>query len=274
LHISNKYLYIIAFYMSMMGHVTAQNADTLYYRSQSVRSVGVGFPAINYSLLSPLNHSGYSLNFHSTRFLDKPEYLNQFRMHFELGLLYNYANDSYITTLGFNGGWSRHRYTGDRTRPLRLLLGLGADAGLNIYMKEDNTNNPLAYFFNLSVSPDMLVKYRWANSRKTRFEVGQQIFFPVASLISSSEYSSTLPYGFTEEEASFFEAMRFVTFDSFRKFVTITTLDITPSMEQRKKWPVFRISYMFTGMTYSNGDFAIKSADHVVLFGAIFHLFR
>jgi hypothetical protein len=258
----------------MAGRVMAQNADTLIYRSQSVRSVGVGFPAINYSLLSPLNHSGYSLNFHSTRFLDKPEYLTQFRMHFELGLLYNHANDLYITSLGFNGGWSRHWYTSDRTRPFRLMLGLGADAGVNIYMKEDNTNNPLAYFFNLSVCPDILLKYKWLNSQKTKFELGQQIYFPIGSLISSSEYSSTLPYGFTEKDAGFFDAMRLVSFGSFRKCATITTLDITPALDKRQKWPVLRISYMFSGMNYKNGDFTIKSADHLILFGAIFHLFR
>jgi len=260
--------------MLMIGRVVAQNTDTLYYRSQSVRSVGVGFPTINYSLISPLNHSGYSLNFHSTRFLDKPEHLTQFRMHFELGLLYNNANDSYITSLGFSGGWSRHWNVSDRTRPLRLLLGAGADAGVNLYMKEDNTNNPMAYFFYLSVNPDVLIKYRWFNSQKTKFELGQQIYFPLGSLISSSDYSASLPPGFTEEDASFFEAMRLVSFDSFRKCTTITTLDITPALERRQKWPVFRISYIFSGMNYHNGDFTIKSADHLILFGTIFHLFR
>jgi len=260
--------------MLVRGHVVAQSADTLFYRSQSVRSVGVGFPAINYSLLSPLNYSGYSFNFYSIRFLGKPEHLTQFHLHFELGLLYNNANDSYIATLGFNGGWSRHWYANDRTRPLRLLFGVGSDAGVNIYMKEDNTNNPMAYFFNLSLNPDILVKYRWFNSQKTKFELGQQIYFPVGSLVSTSEYSSTFPYGLTEEEASFFEAMRLVSFGSLKKYVTITTLDITPDLVRRQKWPVFRISYIFSGVNYSNGDFTIKSADHLILFGAIFHLFR
>jgi len=258
----------------MMGRMMAQNPDSLIYRSQSVRSVGVGLPAVNYSLLSPLNHSGYSLNFHSTRFLEKPEHFTQFQMHFELGLLYNNANDSYITTLGFNGGWSRHWHVSDRTRPLRLLLGGSADAGINIYMKEDNTNNPLAYFFNLSVSPDIMIKYRWFNDQKTKFELGQQIYFPLGSLISSSDYSSSLPPGFVEDDASFFEAMRLVSFDHFRKCTTITTLDITPAFERRQKRPVFRISYIFSGISYNNGDFTIKSADHLLLFGAIFHLFR
>ena len=252
----------------------AQNTDSLIYRSQSVRSIGVGFPTVNYSLLSPLNHSGYAINFHSTRFFDKPDYLTQFQLHSELGLLYNNANDSYITTLGFNVGWSRHWHASDRTRPLRLLLGAGADAGLNIYMKEDNTNNPLAYFFNLSINPDLMIKYRWLSSQKTKFELGQQIYFPLFSLISSSEYSSALPYGFIEKEAGFFEAMRLVSFGSLKKYVTITTLDITPDLVRRQKWPVFRISYIFSGVNYSNGDFTIKSADHLILFGAIFHLFR
>ena len=258
----------------MTGRAMAQNTDSLIYRSQSVRSLGVGFPAINYSLLSPLNYSGYSVNFHSIRFLDKPEHLTQFQMHFELGLLYNDANDSYITTLGFNGGWSRHWHVSDRSRPLRLLLGVGFDAGVSIYMKEDNTNNPMAYFFNLSVNPDILVKYRWFNSQKTKFELGQQIYFPVGSLISSSDYSSTLPPGFSEKDANFFDAMRLASFGSFRKYVTVTTLDITPALARRQKRPVFRISYVFSGMNYSNGDFTIKSADHLILFGAILHLFR
>ena len=103
-----RHLYIIAFCVLMVNRVTAQNADTMIYLAQSARSVGFGFPVLNYSLLSSLNHSGYSLSFHSTRFREKPEYLTQFHQHFEMGVLYNQANDSYITTLGFNGGWSRH----------------------------------------------------------------------------------------------------------------------------------------------------------------------
>jgi hypothetical protein len=258
--------------MVMVGRAAA-HPDSLIYRSQSVRSIGVGFPSINYSLLSPLNHSGYSLGSHSTRFRKKPNSLTQFQLHFELGLLYNNANDSYITTLGFNSSWSRHWYVTDRSRPLRLMLGGAADVGVNIYLKEDNTNNPLAYFFNLSVSPSILVQYRF-NIHKTKFELGQQIEAPAGSLISSSGYSSVLPPGFAEKDADFFDAMRTVSFGSLKKCVAVTSLDITPSLERRRQWPTFRVSYMFSGMNYRNGDFTVKSVDHIILFGAIFYLFR
>jgi len=266
-------LNIVVFCMTITGGATAQNDDTLFYRSQSVRSVGFGFPVLNYPFLSELNHSGYSFSFHSTRFRDKPDHLTQFHQHFELGILYNNANDSYITKLGFAGGWSRHWRVTDPTQPLRLFVGAGADMGVSIYLKDDNTNNPIAYFFNISLSPSILLKYRF-NINETKIELGQQVDIPLGSLISSSSYSSGLPYAFTEEEASFFDAMRLVSFGSLRKFATITTLDITPSPERRQKMPVFRISYMFAGMNYSNGDFTIKSVDHLFLFGMIFHLFR
>jgi len=259
--------------MLMMNNVAAQNADTLIYRSQSVRSVGCGFPALNYPLLSSLNHSGYLISFHSTRFREEPKHLTQFRMHSELGVLHNNANDSYITTLGFNGGWSRHQYISDRACPLRLLFGGAADAGVSVYLKDDNTNNPLAYFFNLSLSPNMLLKYCF-NLEKTSIELGQQIDIPLISLVSSSEYSSALPSGFIEEDASFFDAMRLASLGSLRKCVAITTLDVTPSQERRQRIPVIRISYIFSGVNYSNGDFTIKSVDHLILFGVIFHLFR
>ena len=273
LHIQVKFLYITVFCILITGRVAAQNADTLFYRSQSVRSVGFGFPVLNYSFLSELNHSGYALSFHSTRFREKPKHLSQFQQHFELGLLYNNANDSYITKLGFSGGWSRHWHATDRARPLRLLLGVGADAGVNVYLKDDNTNNPIAYFFNLSISPNLLLRYRF-NINGTKIELGQQVDVPLGSLISSSGYSSGLPYGFIEEDASFFDAMRLESFGSLKKCVTITALDITPSLERRQKMPVFRISYIFSGMNYSDGDFLIKSVDHLFLFGMIFHLFR
>ena len=268
-----KFLYITTFCMLMVDYVSAQNADTLIYRSQSVRSAGFGFPVLNYPFLSPLNHSGFSLNFHSTRFRETPKHLTQFHLHSELGLLYNNANDSYITSLGFRGGWSRHWPIGDRTRSLRLLFGGSLDSGVDIYLKEDNTNNPLAYFFNISVNPDLLVKYRF-NVRKTRLEAGLQIAVPAVSLISSSGYSSTLPYGIAEEDANFFDAMQLVSFGSLKKYTATTALDITPSLEQRRKWPVFRISYIFSGMNYSKDDVVVKSVDHIFLFGAIFHLFR
>jgi len=259
--------------MLILSRATAQNADTMIYRSQSVRSVGFGIPVLNYSLLSSLNHSGYSLSFHSVRFREKPKYLTQFHQHFEIGILYNHANDSYITALDFNGGWSRCWFVTNRTSPLRLLLGAGADAGVGVYLKDDNTNNPLAHFFNLSICPEILFKYRF-NVKKTRIELGQQIEIPVGSLISSSDYSSSLPSHIVEEDANFFDAMRLVSFGSLKKCATITTLDITPSIERRQKWPVFRVTYIFSGMNYSNGDFTVKSADHLILFGTIFHLFR
>ena len=245
----------------------------MIYRSHSVRSIGFGFPVLNYSLLSSLNHSGYSLSFHSTRFREKPEHLTQFHQHFEIGILYNQANDSYITLLDFNGGWSRHWHVTDRTQPLRILIGSGVDAGISIYLKDDNTNNPLAYFFNLSINPDILFRYRF-NIRKARIELSQQIDIPIGSLISSSDYSASLPPYLVEKDANFFDAMRLVSLGSLKKCATITTFDIMPPFERRLKWPVFRITYMFTGMNYSNGDFTIKSADHLFLFGTIFHLFR
>jgi len=245
----------------------------MIYRSQSVRSVGLGFPILNYSLLSSLNHSGYSLSFHSTRFREKPEHFSQFYQHFEIGILYNNANDSYITKLGFNGGWSRHWDAGDRSRPLRLLLGGGIDAGTGIYLKEDNTNNPLAYFFHLSAVPNILLKYRF-RFKNAGIGLGQQVNIPFGSLISSSDYSSSVPPYIVEKDAKFFDAMRLVSLGSLKKCVTITTLDITPVLKQREKWPVFRITYIFSGMNYKNGDFTIKSADHLILFGTIFHLFR
>ena len=273
MHFLFKRLYITVFCLMIMSCVAAQNTDTLIYRSQSVRLVGFGFPTVNYSLLSSLNYSGYSLNFHSTRFCEKPKHLTQFQIHSELGILYNNANDSYVTTLCFNGGWSRHWHVSNRTRPLHLLLGGSADTGVDVYLKEDNTNNPLAYFFNLSLSPSLLLRYKF-NIEKTQFKLGQQINIPFFSLVSSSEYASILPIGIAEEDANFFDAMKIVSFGSLKKCATITTLDITPSMEQRQKWPVVRISYMFSGMNYKNGDFTIKSAGHLFLFGAIFHLFR
>ena len=268
---SVKYLYIIVFCLLPMGRVIAQNADTLIYVSKSVRSVGCGFPALNYSLLSPLIHTGYSANFHSTRFNEKPKHLSQLQIHSKFGFLYNNANDSYITSLGVNGGWSRHWFVSDRERPLRILIGAGADIGMDVSMKDDNTNNPMAYFFNISLSPDILFKYRF-KINEIKFELGQQIDIPVVSLISSSDYSASLPLGIAEEEASFFDAMRLtVLFGSLKKCVTITTLDVKPSSG---KYPVFRISYIFSGMNYNNEAFTVKSADNILLFGIIFNLFR
>ena len=269
-----KSLYTIAFCALIVDSVLAQNADTLIFQSQSVRSVGLGFPALKYDLLSPLNHSGYSLGFTSTRFREKPEeYLTQFKTYFKLGVLYNYANDSYITLLGFDVAWSRHWYKNNQTRPLRLLAGFTTNAGANAYMKDDNTNNPVAYFFNLSISPNINAKYRF-NINNTKFELGQQIDIPFVSLISSSDYSSTFPPGILEQEVSFFDAMRLASFGSLIKFMTITTLDINTPWQQRQRLPLFRINYIFTGMNYKHNDFVIQSVDHMIVFGAIFQLFR
>ena len=253
--------------------LSAQNNDTLKFKTQSVRLVGFGFPNVNYSLLSPLNYSGYSFNFDSNRFREKHEIFIQNHINTKLGLLYNDANDSYITSLGVNCGWSRHWRLNDKNRPLLILYGIGADAGIDAYMKEDNTNNPMAYFFNLSISPNILFKYRF-NIKNTNLTLWQQIDLPLFSLVSSSDYASSLPSGLMEEDASFFDAMQLVSLGQLKRCLTTTCIDINSQRQQHKKMPVFRITYKFSGMNYNKSDATIKSAEHIFVFGAIFYLFK
>lgn len=268
-----KYLYTSIFCVLIAGHVTAQNADSLVYSHHAVRSFGIVFPRLNCPLLSPLNHSGCALSFHSIRFRDKPKYLTQIQLCFEPGLLYNHVNDSYVTSLIFRGDWSSYRHVTDKKRALRFLCGLNIDAGINIYLKDDNVNNPVAYFFNLSASPSIMGKYRF-NVGKSSIELGQQIDLPVGSLVSSSGYSTSVPYALTEHEADFFDAMRLVSFGSFSKYTGTTTVDITPPLAQRHKWPSLRITYIFSGMHYRIDDFSIHAVNHTIMAGGIFHLFR
>jgi hypothetical protein len=268
-----KYLYITVFFILITYRIKAQNTDTPVFQSHSVRLTGFGFPVLNYPLISPLNHSGYSIGFHSVRFRDKGDCSVQFQINSEFGLLYNNANDSYITMLNFSGIRSKHRYITDRAQPFNLLLGVGSNIGINIFMKDDNTNNPMAYFFNLSINPNILLKYRFKINNSS-FELMQQIDFSLLSLISSSGYSSSLPYGITENDASFFDAMRFASLGSLIKCETATILDISSSWQQRKRLPVFRITYTFSGMNYKKNDMSIKYANNMFLFGIIFYLFR
>jgi hypothetical protein len=269
--ISVKYLYIITFCALITNSVEAQNTDTLVFQSRFVRSVGLGFPTLNYSLLSPLNHSGYSLGFLSTRFREKQNHLNQFQIYSEIGTLYNHANDSYITLLGFDGRLSRHWRVTDNKFPFQFLPGAETDIGVNIYMKDDNTNNPMAYFFNLSIKPSILFRYGF-KINDSRFELWQQFDFPLFSLVSSSAYSSSLPAGIAEDDASFFDAVRIASFGSLKKCTATTTLDISSSWQRHKRLPEFRITYTFSGMNYKNNDMTIKYANNMFLFGMIFYL--
>jgi len=273
MNISVKYIHIIAFCTLIAYRVEAQNADTLIFQSHSVRLVGLGLPELNYSLLSPLNHSGLSFAFHSIHFREKQNYIRQFKISAETGALYNHANDSYITLLGVNCSLSKHWHVAGKESPLQFMPGAGTDLGINIFMKDDNTNNPMAYFFNLSISPGILLKYSF-NIGESRFKLLQQIDIPLFSLVSSSDYSSSLPYGITEDDASFFDAIRIVSFVSLVKCTATTTFDISSSWQKRNRLPDFRIIYEFSGMNYKNNDVAIKYANNMFLVGMIFYLFR
>ena len=268
-----KILVIILFCSPYTISVFAQNIDSLAFKAKSIRSAGIGFPALNYDLLSPLNHSGYSLGFTSSRFTEKKEHLNLFETYFRLGLLHNYANDSYITLLGYSASWTLFRYTTDPKKRLQIWLGASAEADINVYMKDDNTNNPVAYFFNISVTPALLIQYRF-NIGSSKFEFRQNIGVPLFSLVSTSDFASSMPYGFAEEDASFFDTMHFASLGSLVKCVAITKLDINTAFQQRKNMPTFRISYRFTGLNYQHNDISIKSVDNMVVFGALFYLFR
>ena len=271
--ISVKYIHIIAFCTLIAYRVEAQNADTLIFQSHSVRLVGLGFPELNYSLLSPLNHSGHSLAFRSIHFREKQEYLRQFQISAEIGALYNHANDSYITSLGINCSLSKHWHVSGKESQLQFMPGVGTDIGINIFMKDDNTNNPMAYFFNLSISPDILFKYSF-DIGNSRFKLLQQFDIPLFSLVSSSDYSTSLPYGIIEKDASFFDAMHIVSFGSLIKCTATTTLDISSSWQRRNRLPDFRIIYAFSGMNYKNNNVTIKYANNMLLFGMVFYLFR
>ena len=268
-----RYLFIIFFAASLSYIVSAQDVDSLDYSHRFARSIGVAFPSLNYPLLSELNYSGYALGFHSVRFREKKNFLNQIQLHSEIGVLYNRANDSYIASLDFRGDWSRHWYVTERAQAFRLLCGLGVNAGIGVYMKEGNNNNPLAYFFNLSVSPSVLAKYRF-HIGNTEIDLGQQIDVPAASLVSYSGYSSSLPYALVEDEANFFDAMTLTSFKSYKKYAGISTIDIIPSREGRRKCPSLRITYICSGMNYKRNDISIKSVDHSIMIGAIFRMFR
>lgn len=272
MHITVK-IYIATLFILLSASVKAGPADTSAYSHQLVRSAGIAFPVLNYSLFSRLNHSGFALAFHSNRFREKQKYLSQFHLHFEPGLLYNSVNDSYIASLTFRSNWSRHWHVTDRFRAFRFLCGFSADTGVDIYMKENHTNNPMAYFFYLSAGASIMGKYRF-NIGKSFFDLGQQIDIPVGSLVSSSGYSSSLPYPIVEDDANFFDAMYLVSFGNLKKISGTTNLDIAFPGEKNRKWPTLRISYMFSGKNYHMNDFSIKSVDHIILFGTIFRLFR
>ena len=266
-------LYFSALCSMLLFNVTARDTDSLIFQSQSVRSVGMGFPALNYDLLSQLNHTGYSICFASTRFRDKPAHLTLIDTHFRLGILYNAANDSYITMLGFSASLTRYLYSTDASRSLRIMLGAVAQTGIDVFMKDENINNPVAYFFNISLNPSLLTTYRF-NIRGSKFEIGQQFYVPLLSIVSTSDYSSSLPYGFIENDANFFDAMRFASFGSLVKFTTATIFDVNTSFQQREKLPVLRITYQFAGLNYNYNDISVKSAEHSLVFGAIFYLFK
>ncbi|MDR2037240.1 MAG: hypothetical protein LBQ60_04885 [Bacteroidales bacterium] len=251
----------------------AQPADSSDYSHQLIRSAGVGLPRLNYPFLSPLVYSGVSLGVHTNRFRERTHALTQFHTQFEIGILYNKATDAYITSLTFRGQNSWHWYLTDKRKPLRLLLGGSVDTGVDVYLKEDNTNNPVAYFFNLSISPSLAGKYRF-KIKNTGLELSQQIDVPLGSLISSSGYSSSLPGGLTEEDASFFEALKWASLGSYRKIMAMTTVDIVPSKERRKKWPVIRFTYIFSGRNYEKNAVKVESVNHIFFAGAMFRLFR
>ncbi len=264
-----KYLTLIALCLLLRHHVFAQNViDSSQYNPNLIRSLGFAFSGLKYPFLSPLYYSGYSFTAHSNRFRNHPKYLSQLQLHLEIGWLTNQSSESHIAPLSGQVEWSMHWYATNQKNKFRLLLGASADAGIYVFSKEDNVNNPFAYFFNLSLSPNIMAKYRF-DIKNTHIELGQQLDVAALSLTSISGYSSSIPYAMIEEKTNFWEALNVVSFGKFLSYKGITSIDIIPN---KAKCPSFRISYIFSSMDYDKNSESMQYANQTFLFGVIFKL--
>jgi hypothetical protein len=129
-----------------------------------------------------------------------------------------------------------------------LFLGFGYWLETDFYLKPDNTNNPIYYNLN-----NMLCFSFYSEKNYQKIKISYEFEMPIVGIYSDSEYSSSLPYFFNEEKASFFRAFEI---GSFKKNLQIDNkINLDFKIKIKQSLNTFRVQYSFCGNKFvMNGN--------------------
>lgn len=227
---------------------------------------GIGFSQQKISFLSPVFYKG--LSFVETRGNVKVsnKRINTFVSEFNVDINYNKFN-RIIYSLGYDFKYDKYYLLTIKDYPKsfpNLYVGWGYWFDTEFYIKPDNTNNPLYYNLN-----NLFCLSLYCEKKYQKIKISDELNFPLVGLYSGSEYSNSLPYFFTEKDASFFQAFDIGCF--WKNLQASNKLNIDYKMKTKKGLRTIRFQYEICSSLLHLNNNVKHNTFHVFKIGYLFN---
>jgi hypothetical protein len=227
---------------------------------------GIGFSQQKISFLSPVFYNGFSLVGSSGKVKASHNRIASFSTAFNVDFNSNEHNNN-IYSFGFDLFYNKYYLINLKDYPKaypNMFIGWGYWFDSDIYVKPDNTNNPLYYNLNNLFCLSFCLEKKFP-----KVKISYELNVPFAGIYSGSEYSSSLPYFITEKDASFFQA-----FDlgSFKKNTQMENkLNVDLKINTKKGFRTIRIQYTLSGEKLLLNNNIKHNTFHVFKIGYLFN---
>jgi hypothetical protein len=227
---------------------------------------GIGFSQQKISFLSPIFYNGFSIVSTKGKVKTTHNGITSFTNEFNVDFNSNEHNNK-IYSFGFNLFYNKYYLINLKDYPKaypNMFIGWGYWFDSDIFVKPDNTNNPLYYNLNNLFCLSFCLEKKFS-----KVKISYELNVPFAGIYSGSEYSSSLPYFITEKDASFFQAFDF---GSFKKNTQMENkLNIDLKINTKKGIRTIRFQYMLSGEKLFLNNNLKHNTFHVFKIGYLFN---
>lgn len=237
--------------------------DTIVYQ---YTLYGLGTSQQKISFLSPIYYDGISLIGTNGNIKSSLNKINSSSFDFNIDINSNKYNKE-IYSFGVDYIYNKHYLLSFDRYPSNypnLYLGWGYWFETDAYLKPENTNNPLYYNFN-----NMLCLSIGVEKHYKSIYILNEFNLSLVGLYSGSEYSSSLPYFFSEENASFFEAFQIGSFE--RNSQMKNRLNIDYRISTKRKVYTIRFQYVISACMLNINNNIKHNTFHEFKVGYLFN---
>lgn len=227
---------------------------------------GIGFSQQKISFLSPVFYNGFSIVDAKGKVKATCKSITTSSSEINFDSNSNEFNSN-IYSLGFDYRFNKYYLLTLKDYPKSfpsLFVGWGYWFDSDIYIKTTNTNNPLYYNFN-----NMFCLSLYCDKKYQRVKISDEFNFPLTGLLSGSEYSSSLPYFFTEKNASFFQAFDIGCF--WKNAQASNKLNIDYKLKTKKGLRTIRFQYEIFSTVLNLNNNIKHNTFHVFKIGYLFN---
>jgi len=258
-----KALYFLLLLLLISNHLFSKEKIVTEYQYSLT---GMGFSQQKISFLSPVFYNG--LSFVNTKGKVKVSKNRINTSVSEINVDFNFnKHNRIIYSLGYDFKYDKYYSLTIKDYPKSfpsLFVGWGYWFDSEFYVKPDNTNNPLYYNLN-----NLFCLSLYCEKKYPKVKISDEYNIPIIGLLSGSEYSSSLPYFFTEKDASFFQAFQIGSFG--KNLQASNKLNIDYKMKTKKGLRIIRFQYEICSSLLNLNNNLKHNTFHVFKVGYLFN---